>query len=117
MSLLDDRRESIVLIPEIDGTDDLGNLKRVPDPNPAQKKTIYGRFQMSSSTEPSVDGQVVVTTSVFITRSFPAGAWAVIQFGGRDWDVEGEIIRSNGSDATRHDTVTLKARGPEAVIV
>jgi hypothetical protein len=117
MSLLDDRRESIVLIPEIDGEDDLGNKVRVPDPEPTHWTTLYGRFQMSSSTEPTVDGQVVVTSSVFITRSFPAGAWARITFGGRDWDVDGEVIRSNGSDATKHDTVTLKARGPAPVVV
>ena len=116
MSLLDDRRDSIVLIPEIPGTDDMGDSAMIPDPDQLHWVTLYGRFQDASSTEPPVDGQKVRTTSVFITRSFPAGAWSHVLKDGIEWDVDGEPVRSNGSDFTRHFTVSLQARSPRPVV-
>lgn len=115
MSLLDDRRESLVLTPEINGDDDLGNPKRIPDPDPAHRVTVYGRMQYGASTESEANGQSVRTQAVFICREFPAGAWARVQFNGVDFDVDGEPLVSNGSDATRHVTVTLRARNPKPV--
>lgn len=117
MSLLDDRRDTITLIPEVESTDSLDNKTRVPDPDTSNHITLYGRFQEGQSTELTADGQVVATFATFITRRFPAGTYARIVRNGRDYDVTGEVIRSNGSATTRHDTVSLKARRAESVIV
>lgn len=110
MSLLDDRRESLVLVPEIEGEDDLGNKVRIPDPNEEHWVTVYGRVQYATSTENTAGGQSVRTIAAFICRAFPAGAWARVTFNGVVYDVDGEPIVSNGSDVTRHTTVGLKAR-------
>lgn len=115
MSLLDDRRDTVLLTPEIAGTDTLGNPARIPDPDPDHRITVYGRLQESSSSEAPTDTAPVATFATFICRRFPAGAWARIHANGRDWDVQGEVIRSNGSSFTAHDTVTLRARAPRAV--
>lgn len=115
MSLLDDRRESLVLVPEINGTDDLDNPTRVPDPEEDNWVTVYGRMQFANSTENNADGQSVRTIGLFICRDFPAGAWARCTFNGVVYDVDGEPIVSNGSDVTRHTTVTLKARTAKPV--
>ena len=114
MSLLDDGRDTVVLYPEIDSTDVLGNPgKRIPDMDSGV--TLSGRVQPISATESESDGQQVVTRYRFIARSFPAGAWSRALWDGRYWDVEGEPFRRNGSDATRHSTIFLRARQPEAV--
>jgi hypothetical protein len=116
MSLLDDRYTTVILIPEIAAEDSQGNPgMRVPDPNPAHHKKITGRVQSSSSTEPTVDGQRVLTFHRLLCREFPAGAWARVKWNGREFDVDGEPIRHDDSDTTAHDTVALRARVPEAV--
>ena len=114
MSLLDDGRDSITLYPEIVSTDVLGNPgKRVPDlANPV---TVTGRVQPVIATETDSNGQQVTTRYRFVTRTFLAGAFARANWGGRDWDVVAEPARRNGSDTTRHTTVILQARSPEAV--
>lgn len=115
MSLLDDRREHLTLIPEIEGTDDLDNPQRKPDPDEDNWVTVYGRVQYASSTENNANGQSVRTVASFICREFPAGAWARVMFNGVAYDVDGEPIVSNGSDVTRHTTVSLKSRTAKPV--
>ena len=114
MSLLDDGRDTVTLYPEIVSTDVLGNPgKRVPDlDNPV---TVTGRVQPVSFTETDLNGQQVTTRYRFITRTFLAGAFARATWDGRSWDVIAEPARRNGSDTTRHSTVILQARAPEAV--
>lgn len=115
MSLLDDTRDEVVLIPEIQSTDDLDNPVRVPDPDEDHWVTLHGRVQPSSSTEDVRDGQRVGTFYTFLCREFPAGAFARCVWNGRTWDVDGEPMRHNGSDTTRHATITFRARTAEAV--
>lgn len=114
MSLLDDGRDVVTLYPEKVVTDVLGNPgKRVPDmDNPVE---LTGRVQPVSFTETDANGQQVQSRWRFITRSFPAGAWALVTWDGRDFDVVAEVARRNGSDTTQHVTVILQARKPEAV--
>lgn len=116
MSLLDRGRDTITLFPEKDGTDELGNARRVPDFDAGV--TVTGRVQPMTSSEPASEGQVLLTQYRFITRDFPAGAYAVAEYpvgSGRRWDVIGQPARRNGSERTRHATVTLQAHTPEAV--
>jgi len=114
MSLLDDGRDTVTLYPEKIVTDVLDNPgKRVPDlDNPV---VLTGRVQPVSFFETDANGQQVTTRYRFITRSFPAGAWARVTWDGRDFDVVAETARRNGSDVTRHSTILLQARKPEAV--
>lgn len=109
MSLLDDSRDTIKVYREIDGTDSLDNPIKVPDlANPV---TVYGRVQPSSSGE--TDDQNSSTFYTFRGRKFPGGTIARVDWvnhGGWPFDVEGEPLRTNGSDRTRHVVVSLKAR-------
>ena len=122
MSLLDDTRDTVIVIPEIEGTDDQDNPVRVLDPDPDHWLTLHGRVQPSSSTEDVRDGQQVGTFYRFITRDFAAGAFARAKvtcprrgWVDREFDIDGEPIVHDGSDATFHYTVTLKARTAKAV--
>lgn len=112
MSLLDQARDTITLYPETDLTDDLGNPTRGPDLEAGVE--CVGRVQPVSSLETISDGQNVSTSYRFITREFPAGAFARALWDGRYWDIEGEPARRNGSDTTKHATILMRARTPEA---
>lgn len=112
MSLLDGP-DTVVLYPEVEASDGDGNPTREPDrDNPVE---VVGRMQPAGSAEDSTDGQAVSTTYRLTCRAFPAGAWALVEWGGREWDVMGEPVRRTSSPATAHATVTLRARTPEVI--
>ncbi|GAA3509987.1 hypothetical protein GCM10022234_00170 [Aeromicrobium panaciterrae] len=114
MSLLDDARHEVTLYPEIEIIDDLGNKRRVPDLE--NGVILYGRVGSPQSSEnTSVGNQTVATQKVFRTRSFIGGAFAAASYAGRMWDVIGEPDFHDGSDVTRHYSVTLQARTAKAV--
>jgi hypothetical protein len=109
MSLLDDGPDVVQLYPEVDGTDRYGNPIKVAAIKPVE---IRGRVQPSTSTESAELGQMVGETVRFLSREFPAGAFARAEFDGRSWDVFGAPREHRGSPATRHFTTYLKARTP-----
>lgn len=109
MTLLDDNRDQVDFYPEKETTDELGNPGiRVPDWD-AEPVETGGRLQPGTAIEVSADGQQVLTQRVFRTRDTLVGAFAGAKHNGRKWDVVGEPIFHNGSDMTRHYTVTLQA--------
>lgn len=108
MSLLDTGNETILVWPEVDATDSDGNPVKVPAPDPIQ---VQCRVQPVSSTDVVAAGQQTVARYRVITRDAPLGPWARVRWRGRDWDVEGEPLWSNGSPRTRHVKAILKARG------
>ena len=110
MSLLDNGTDLVIVYPEKVGTDALGNPGHlIPDMDAGVE--VYGDLQWGSSTESNSLGQQVRTQRVFITRSFPAGAFAVLKDPDDHlWDIVGEPARRNRSAATSHATVTLQKR-------
>jgi len=109
VSLLDDGRDVVNVYVEVEDTDGDGNVVLVPGPTPLE---VHGRVQPVRADESVAEGQDTVTVYRFKGRTWPSGAFARISWGGRDWDVVGEPLVSNGSAATRHVTVLLKARDP-----
>lgn len=109
VSLLDNGPDTLLVYPEVHGDDGYGTPMRVPSNVPV---VVIGRFQPVSAEESQAAGQAVGTVYKFIARDFPGGAWARVATQGRDWDVVGEPQRHNGSPATRHSTVMLRARTP-----
>lgn len=112
MSLLDNGPDLILVYPEVDGTDGYNTPVRVPSDTPVE---VQGRVQPVSVSETEATGQSVATVYRFIGRTFPAGAFARVEWDGRQWDLLGEPQRHSGSPVTRHVTVLLKARTPEAI--
>lgn len=112
MSLLDAPTDELRLYPEIQSTDGDGNPVRRPGP---AYVAVSGRMQPLRADEAASLGQQFSTTYRFVTRGFPAGAWALARWAGRDWDVVGEPIRRRGSERVAHDEVILTARAPEAL--
>ena len=111
MSLLDNGRDRVVAYYEIDGHDSLGNpIRKVDEDNP---HVLYGRMQPSASTEPT--DQTVATTYIFRSREFRGSAIARLEWDGRVWDLVGDPMRRNGSDFTRHVTITVRARTSERI--
>lgn len=111
MSLLDEATDVVLVYGETDSEDGDGNPTRVPASSPT---TVRGRVQPANAEETTQRGFGVGTYYRFIGRTFPDGAWSRVEWDGRDWDVEGEPLWSRGSEATRHVTVMLKARGPRS---
>lgn len=113
MSLLDDTRHGVTVYPDIAGTDVLGNPgKRAPNFNAGVP--LHGRVQGNSSTELSANGQQLLTYKTFRTRTFPAGAFSKLRIMGdtRLWDIVGEPVFHDGSDFTKHYTVSLVTSEP-----
>jgi hypothetical protein len=109
VSLLDGGPDTLLVTPEIEVIDARRNLVRIPGPDTV---AVPGRLQPLASDETATEGQQVSTLYRFICRDFPAGPWSGITGAGRDWDVVGEPARHNGSERTRHVTVTLRGREP-----
>lgn len=110
MSLLDAGQETVLVWPEVDGADGDGNPVKVPSASPVR---VRGMVQPVSSDESAVTGDAVATIYRLYARSFPAGAYARIEWDGRTWDVDGEPMRHGISASTRHVKVLLRARRPE----
>lgn len=113
MSLLDESVDQLHVFPEVDGTDSLGNPKRVPAATPV---VVHGAMQSDASSDS--DGQNTSTVYSFRGRDFPAGAIAHVEWinhegGPWEFDVIGEPKRRHRSPATRHVTVSLRARTSE----
>lgn len=111
MSLLHDGQDVVEVYIEETGTDGDGNPIRKPS---AYAIKVRGRAFPVVATETGFNGQEIGTTYKFVCRSFPAGAYALVTWQGRPWDVLGEPQRKAGSEGIRHVTVYLKARRPEA---
>ena len=109
MSLLDGPH-AVVLYPEVPGVDEDGNPVRVPDRD--HPVTVYGDMQPTGSSPDDRDGQGVDTSYRLLCRQFPAGAWSVAAWAGREFDVQGEPRARDESAATAHATVLLTARAP-----
>lgn len=101
----------VTLYPDRAGTDGDGNPVRQPDRT--RPTTVRGRMSPAGSSEDNADGQATTTTYRLVCRGFPAGAWALAAWGGREWDVVGEPTRRDASPATARDVITLRARTPE----
>lgn len=110
MSLLDTGNETVLVWPQVETTDPDGNPVRVPADAPV---TVRGRVQPVSSADVIAAGQQTSTRYRFSSRTAPLGAWARVHWDGRDWDVDGEPLTSNGSRRTRHVVAILRARGAE----
>lgn len=107
VSLLDRGPDTISVYVEESYSDEYGTPHRRSVDTPI---TVRCRVQPLSSAD---DESEVSTMYRVIARSLPAGPWARIVFDGRDWDVKGDVLRSNGSRATRHDLFVMAARRPE----
>jgi hypothetical protein len=118
VSLLDDNRHSGVVYPDVVKPDVLGNPgKREPDFE--NGKSVHGRVQGNSSVELDANGQQLITRKTFRCRHFPAGAYSKMRLDGdpRLWDIVGDPIYHDGSDMTRHHTVSLVTAEPVPVPV
>jgi hypothetical protein len=113
VSLLDGGPDEVLIYPEVVATDERGNEVRRPAETPV---SVQGRVQPVSASEVAVAGQQVATTYRFITRDAPLGAWALVVWDGREWDLAGEPLWSRGSPRTRHVTALLQARGPQSAV-
>lgn len=110
MSLLFSGPEKVLVYTEVESYDGDGNPMQVPSEYPV---IVTGRVQPLNTAENGIAGQAVGTVYKFLCRDFPAGAYARVEWQSRTWDVDGEPIRHNGSEATAHVTVHLRARRPE----
>jgi len=108
VSLLDTGNETVQVWPEVSSTDSDGNPIKGPAADPVE---IQARVQPVSSTDVIAAGQQTVARYRLITRDAPLGPWVRVRWRGRDWDIDGEPLWSNGSPRTRHVQAILQARG------
>lgn len=105
------RTHLVELFPEVDGTDDRGRPIRVPAAAPIQIRTAVDPISSSEGTGVRADPGTV--REFVVDRPLPAGAYALVKFAGREWDVVGEPEPVGDSPATRHVTVRIRARAPK----
>jgi hypothetical protein len=107
MSLLDTGPDVVTVYPEVKTTDSYGNTVWKPSPTGTP---VAGRVQPSTSTESAELGQTVGETVRFLSRDFPAGPFARVEWDDRSWDVLGAPREHRGSPRTAHYTTYLRAR-------
>lgn len=108
MALIDGPDVVDVYVEEL-GTDGDGNRVRKPSTVPVP---VSGQMQPLSAAEAQAMGQEWSTTYRFLCRSFPGGAFARVEWGGRSWDVQGEPQPYGGTGAAANVSVILRARDP-----
>lgn len=108
MSLLDNGPDEVTVYPDnVTTTDAYGNTIIGPSPTGV---AVRGRWQPSTAEESAELGQQASTLYRFISRDFPAGPWARVEFDGSEWDVIARPKQHRGSTTTRHFTTFLKER-------
>lgn len=108
MSLLDGGPDEVTVYPDtVTDDDDYGNEIVGPA---LSGVTVRGRWQPSTAAESADLGQQTSTIYRFISRDFPAGPYARVEYNGAEWDVLAEPKRHRGSTTTRHVTTFLKER-------
>jgi hypothetical protein len=115
VSLLDSGPDEVTVYPDVNAqtdeanveTDEYGNEIVVPE---SSGVTVRGRWQPSTAAESADLGQQTSTVYRFISRDFPAGPYARVEFDDAEWDVIAEPKRHRGSSTTRHVTTFLKER-------
>lgn len=108
MSLLDNGPDVVTVYTDtVVDTDEYGN--RIVGPSETGV-TVRGRWQPSTAEESAELGQQASTVYRFLSRDFPAGPWARVEFDGAEWDVIAQPKRHRGSTTTRHFTTFLKER-------
>lgn len=113
MALIDASRAVLLVYPEVESVDTYGNTLRGPADVPV---AVSAQVQRSTSSERASQGQVSRTSVKVWARSLPTGPWGRVEWAGRSWDVEGEVERRrDGSPATWHDCVYLRARDAGAL--
>jgi hypothetical protein len=112
VSLLSYVTDVVLAFPEVESTDEYGNPVRVPGGTSVE---VPCRVQPVSAEEAATLGQETSTVYRILSATWPTGAFGMVTWDGRDWDIEGEPRRSRGSAATAHVTVLIKARKPQAV--
>lgn len=114
MRLVDSGPDPVLVFPEVETTDDFGDPIRVPSDTPVQVSTYV---QALSATE-AADYDVDPRTTRYFNTSTPlpaAGAWARVEWDGREWDVVGEPQRVGRTRRTAYTHVVITARSPLTV--
>lgn len=107
MSLLDYGPDVVTVFVEAEVVDDYGNRVKVPS---ATGVTVRGRWQPSTSEESADLGQQAHPVYRFVSRTFPGGPFARVEFDAESWDVIGVPREHRGSYRTQHVTTYLKQR-------
>lgn len=108
MSLLDGGNETVVIFPQVQGSDSDGNPTMSPSPTGVP---VLARVQPMSSIEDTSLGQGTETR--FRVRpdrraTVPIGAWAAVEWRGARYEVIGEPQPRNGSATTQHTTAVIR---------
>jgi hypothetical protein len=108
-----DRGQVIEVYPEVEFTDDYGNVLRKAGTEAVYVRGLVqsaGQENITGRSEDALRGQEVETQIRFLCREFPAGPWARVVFDDREWDVIGEPRFYRTSPAIKHVTVRFQMR-------
>lgn len=119
MSILDRGNAEIVVYPEVEVTDEDGNVSRQASPTGVPVQAMVWQYEGEVDTlQPLVVGQQVATIyRVRPVRSadVPVGPWSRVEWDGREWDVDGEPNPHRRGVGTRRLTFSMRARSPGEV--
>lgn len=115
MSLLDRANAVVKVFPAVLGTDPDGNQQWKPSEVGVD---VPASVWPVTSSEVPVNGQQ--NDEVYQVRPvrgvpFPAGPWALVEYDGRLWGVEGEPSRHSRGRGTRRVTVRIRTQSPRGM--
>lgn len=106
--LLDKAREEMFVYPEIETTDDYGNIVILPADEPVR---IMATAQADQSSVAELAGQITVEVLKCTTRDAPLGTWSRVKYRGRFYDVAAPPRFSPGATpASRHVSFSIRSR-------
>lgn len=106
--LLDKGREKMLIYPEVEVTNNRGDVVRVPSEDPVE---VWVTTSSQRQGDAEIPGQVSIKSMRCITRSAPVGSWARIVFDGEEWDLATPPRYTAGlSRATQHVEFIIRSR-------
>jgi hypothetical protein len=119
VSILDRGNAEITVYPEVEVTDEDGNVSRRASEAGVTVEAMVWQYEGEVDTlQPLVVGQQV--TTIYRVRpvryaELPVGPWSRVEWDGREWDVDGEPNRHRRGVGTRRLTFSMRARTPGEV--
>ncbi|MFC6090872.1 hypothetical protein [Saccharothrix lopnurensis] len=110
MSLLDESNARITVYPQVLSTDSDGNPVWVPSIDGVPLEVMVWPLDAAESSALSREPGEAYRVRPARGQPVPVGAFAAVMWGGREWDVHGEITPHSRGRATRRVTFVIRPR-------
>jgi hypothetical protein len=110
VSILDEANATILVYPQVQGTDTDGNPEWRPAEVPVSVEAMVWPVATADAAVLSRETGEVYRVRPKRGEDIPVGPWAIVEWDGREWDVHGEAVRHRRGRATQRTTFTIRSR-------